>query len=66
MRAARALQKRQRLADNFKVNARLEELIQLRKRSPDQFDALPAPQRISVGHYEDAKAAAKEMGRDNA
>ncbi|MER8099984.1 hypothetical protein [Kitasatospora sp. NPDC094016] len=57
--------KRLRLhADAFKYNAAMEQLAQMKRDRPEQYEQMSPVVRISLGHYEAAKAAAKQLGRN--
>ncbi|MBP0452988.1 hypothetical protein J5Y04_26080 [Kitasatospora sp. RG8] len=57
--------KRLRLrADEFQFSATMERLADMKRNRPDQYDQMGAIAHLSLGHYEAAKAAAKQLGRN--
>ncbi|MFB8169994.1 hypothetical protein ACFC60_18795 [Kitasatospora purpeofusca] len=51
-------------ADAFRYSDAMERLAELRRDRPEQYDQLNPVSRISLGHYEIAKAAAVQLGRN--
>ncbi|NGO06742.1 hypothetical protein G5C60_03445 [Streptomyces sp. HC44] len=52
------------IADTFQYNPQMEAVERLQQDRPDQFDAMPADEKIQLGYYKAARAAAQELGRD--
>ncbi len=53
----------QRLAATYEPNEQMEHLLALRRDDPGRFDQICDPQtRMSLGYYEQAKAAAAAGG----
>ncbi|MFD5562639.1 hypothetical protein [Kitasatospora griseola] len=51
-------------ADAFRYSAPMERLAELKRDRPEQYDQMGPLVRISLGHYEAAKAAAQQLGRN--
>ncbi|MFJ1756661.1 hypothetical protein [Kitasatospora sp. NPDC088134] len=57
--------KRLRLrADAFHYSAAMERLAEMKRDRPEQYDQMGAVAHLSLGHYEAAKAAAVQLGRN--
>lgn len=55
--------RRQRLADDFRVDEQVEHLARLRKENPQRFDEQFGPRgQIMIGTYETQKQIAQERG----
>ncbi len=52
-----------RLGACYRHDPQVEEYISLRDSDRDRFDRLPRSVRMSVGHYQEAKAAAERTGQ---
>ncbi|BAJ26554.1 hypothetical protein KSE_07140 [Kitasatospora setae KM-6054] len=55
--------KLRRSADAFRYSAAMEHLAEMKRDRPEQYDQMNPLSRISLGHYEIAKAAAVQLGR---
>ncbi|MEU3562313.1 hypothetical protein [Kitasatospora sp. NPDC006786] len=51
-------------ADAFQYSAAMEQLAEMKRNRPERYDQMPPVTRISLGHYETAKAAAVQLGRN--
>ncbi len=60
--AARDRRRRKLRAADFRFNADMEKLAQMRDEAPDRFDRLPPTSRTALGYYENSKAAAQAEG----
>ncbi|MFJ3219913.1 hypothetical protein ACIPLC_28855 [Kitasatospora sp. NPDC086801] len=60
----RATAKLRLRADSFQYDSTMEHLAELKRDRPEQYDQLNPLSRISLGHYEIAKAAAVQLGRN--
>ncbi|MEV7356355.1 hypothetical protein [Kitasatospora sp. NPDC091276] len=60
----REIAKLHRSADAFRYSADMEHLAKLRRDRPEQYDQVNPISRISLGHYEIAKASAMQLGRN--
>lgn len=47
----------EKVAATYQPDDRMEQLLHIRDTRPDQFAALPPILKMSLGHYERAKAA---------
>ncbi|WP_030458348.1 hypothetical protein [Kitasatospora sp. NRRL B-11411] len=51
-------------ADAFRYSAPMERLAELKRDRPDEYDRMSPIARISLGHYQAAKDAARQLGRN--
>ncbi|MFC5666916.1 hypothetical protein ACFP3U_28605 [Kitasatospora misakiensis] len=51
-------------ADAFQYSAAMEQLAEMKRNRPEQYDQMGAVAHLSLGHYEAAKTAAKQLGRN--
>ncbi|MEE1823329.1 hypothetical protein PUR61_14180 [Streptomyces sp. BE20] len=51
-------------ADAFRYSDAMERLAEMQRTRPEQYDQMPPASRISLGHYEIAKAAAAQLGHN--
>jgi len=55
---------RERLAESFRPDPRMDELLALRGDNPDRYDqTVDTATRLSVGYHESARKAAAEAAR---
>lgn len=52
------------LASGFHYSPEMEQAIRWREKEDPRYDRLAPATKMRVGHYLEAKAAAKELGRD--
>jgi hypothetical protein len=52
------------IADTFQYNPHMEAMEQLQQDRPEQFETMPADEKLRLGYYKTARAAAQELGRD--
>ncbi len=60
--ATKARRKLEGLARSYRRDDAMEALRRLRDRYPSEYDRMPAGVRLSLGYYEKAEAAARELG----
>ncbi|MFG2906225.1 hypothetical protein ACGF13_14295 [Kitasatospora sp. NPDC048286] len=51
-------------ADAFRYSGAMEQLAEMKLNRPEQYDQMGPLAHMSLGHYETAKAAAVQLGRN--
>ncbi len=57
--------KARRIADTFRRDDQMERLLELRENDPDRYAKLPHRNRLAVGYYSVARAAAQEAALED-
>ncbi|MFI5529212.1 hypothetical protein ACIA8O_11795 [Kitasatospora sp. NPDC051853] len=51
-------------ADAFQYSSAMEQLAEMKRNRPEQYDQMGAVAHLSFGYYEAAKSAAAQLGRN--
>jgi len=56
--------RRESIAKTWRYSEAMERAIELREKEPAKFDSLSASTKLSLGHYEESRRLARELGID--